>query len=296
MEKKVPIIIVCRPRRGHENLITQANDAASSIAGSIRQLLVLNQNIFPEEISCRIKHASNEKEFCYRYEITISTDEVDFTKHALILTSLLSTLSGIIKDTIRKLDDSENVVLIDKHIEDFVEKLESQAEIEDNILKYKKIMKKMANALKKAAIHVEVQFLKDLNEINVDLVDFSKKSDHYYDNPPQKSQIPLFRPAIPSKVDEDKIIDKQEEEGKYIENFDIIYKLELDKMGRMLVNPHLREKRIIIEADVQFFKSTIEVINAYLSEKPIKISMDIEKSPTNTYKAYDIIDSEDEKR
>lgn len=294
MEKKVPIIIVCRPRGG-EKIITQANDAASSIAGSIRQLLVLNQNIFPEEISCRIKHSSNEKEFCYRYEITISTDEVNFTKHSFILTSLLSTLSGIIKDTIRKLDDSENIVLIDKHIEDFIEKLESQAKIEDNILKYKKIMKNMANTLKKVAIHVEVQFLKDLNEINVDLVDFSKKNDHVFDNPSRKSQIPLFRPVSPSKVDEDEIIDKQKKEGKYIENFDIIYKLELDKMGRMLINPHLRGKRIIIDADVQFFKNIIEVINAYLSEKPIKISMDIEKSPTNIYKAYDIIiDSEDE--
>jgi hypothetical protein len=295
MEKKVPIIIVCRPRGG-EKIITQANDAASSIAGSIRQLLVLNQNIFPEEISCRIKHASNEKEFCYRYEITISTDEVDFTKHALILTSLLSTLSGIIKDTIRKLDDSENVVLIDKHIEDFVEKLESQAEIEDNILKYKKIMKKMGNALKKAAIHVEVQFLKDLNEINVDLVDFSKKIDHSYGNPSRKNQIPLWGTEKPSEVEGEEIIDKQEEEEKYIENFDIMFKAEQYKPGMITVNPYLRGKRIIIETDPRINNRIVDNLNEFLSRNPLRISMDIEKSPTNTYKAYDIIDSEDEIR
>ena len=293
MEKKVPIIILCRPRGG-EKLITQANDAASSIADSIRQLFVLTQNIFPAEVSYFIKHSSNEKEFCYRYEITIFTDEVNFTKHASILTGLLCTLSGIIKDTISRLDYSEHVVLIDKHMENFIDILEPGDEIEDNILKYKKIMKNMANALKKASIHVEVRFLKDLKEINVDFVDVFKKNEQSYDNPSQKRQIPLWGPAKPSEVEGEEIIDKQEEEEKYIENFDVIYKLELDRLGRMLVNPYLRGKRIIIETDPRINNRIVDNLNEFLSRNPLRISMDIEKSPTNTYKAYDIIDSEDE--
>ena len=164
------------------------------------------------------------------------------------------------------------------------------------MLRYKKIMQNMANALKKASIHVEVQFFKDLKEINLDLVDFFKKNDHAYDNPSQKKQVPLWGTEKPSEVEGEEIIDKQEEEEKYIENFDITYKAEQYKPGMITVNPYLRGKRIIIETDPRLNNRIVDYINKHLSRKPLIISMDIEKSPTNTYKAYDIIDFEDETR